>query len=171
MPAKNNKCCCDEGGSSSPSGSSTPSSSPSSSPSAPVSTVPCLTRCIDSVMAAEYEVTLFGITSGVCISYCPPLNGTWTIPMTGVCSGTVFIPTGAFCPHPSSSTSAWLTYQFSATQIVLTLTSGPSGVVIATWKKTGMVQPYDCLAAHVLTLATAFTWCNNLPATVTVSPV
>lgn len=122
-------------------------------------------------MAAEYEVTLFGIGSGDCIAYCPPLNGTWTMAAGSItCQASALIPTGAFCPNPASDTSASLTMSFNATNVTLILSSGPGGVVIARWRKTGMVQPYDCLAAHILTLDTAFTWCSGIPATVTVSP-
>lgn len=157
-PKTCNPCC--EGGA----GSSSSSSSRYSG-----STVPCLTRCIDSVAPAQWTVTISGITAGSCIAgYCEAANRTWTLSPSGVCQWGETISTGFSC---QLDTQIRCLVSLGSTAIGVTLIKLPTtGITWALWQKT-ISQPYDCLVPHTLDqVITASSICATYPSSVIIVP-
>jgi hypothetical protein len=141
MPSKGNKCCCDEA-------------------------VPCA-LCSGGIAAAQWEVTLSGITAGSCSAYCANFNRTWTLSFVASSAGTCVWRETLGRASDCFGASNIVQLQVSTGAVHLFL--GPSSIFGAEYSKGSAIG--DCNAPQILTRVVNPATCGNWPATVTVTPL
>lgn len=160
-----NPCC--EGGA---------GTSSSSRPRYGGSTVPCLTRCIDSVAPSQWSLTISGVTAGSCSSgYCTQANRTWLLSSIGNCTWNEVISTGAFTCFTNAAMQCSLSIDTSPV-------GGGSSIYVVFARAAALKRyvklvtyPIDCLVSHVLPEVAGDSIpgglnCTGWPSSITVSP-